>query len=300
MNRILATTYTGGFPLMNNDIEWLQDNIESNIASILQTFDNASNWIMNGFEDDGSRISAGVFAHDSGSGPNTWTDKIYTMEQDFQYTNIDDLWVVNDYSFDVNGNKTFKDGLNHDTWQKQHCEIIEQSTTPIGYDWYVKYTDIQNERIGKTITDKIFKDYNADYFFNTARSKYVPTWTDLVYGVGYTNGGRQTLRYTINPFNQVTIEGYIYTTSKTYFTSSQQLFILPPEIQTSNTKAFDIPITTHYNKINYIEDYKTTAHGVLTLPPSGIVNIVVDENFNASPVTSGSYGAYINITYSLD
>jgi len=292
MNKILTTNYTGGFPLTNNDLEWLQNNITNEISYVLEGLNNSNDWILRDMYDNGiDTITSGLYVHDEG--PSSINkNKIFSIDSPITYTNINRVWIVSDYTFDPNGNKLFKDGVSHNTWQIKKAKYIEQTSTPVGYDWYKKYVDVENERLGKTLTDHIFKKYNIDYFYNRLTVKYPKVWTNIVYNTtdNFSAGSGEPLKYTVDTFGNVNIRGFLRGNKNAGIANGVSAFNIPSEIRLNDEHRFNGMVT-------YMS-YSDLAPQIL-FKTNGEVRIEVPTSTNYSGYPD-YYGGYINITYSLD
>jgi len=293
MNRIKFTDYTGGLPLKNNDLERVEETIKGNDYEALKAITSTTNFILHG-------MVWTLATTTVGSGAIVHTGEIYTTTNFLtSVSDIDNVWVVSDYTYDSDGLKVYKDGVSHDTWQNRQCKYIEQVATPVGYDWYVSYSSLA--RYEEKLIDKVFDDYT--HFFTELQTFYdsdVKTWTALSYGSGYNDGSTATpLKYTLDSLGNVNIRGLLNTTTmpKAGFIGANVAFVLPSEIRPS----YDFDFIVNMNYIKTYEEsavtYYENANGIIIAQTGGNCYLTCYDTVSNTGTT---FSTMINLSYKLD
>ena len=158
MNKIVKTNTVGGFPLYDDDIRFLQDSVIGNIENQLAIM--YGNCIMYGSGWTGSAGNYTVY-----SGIINYGGRLYSTSNYLTGVNdINEVYVVDDTTYDSNGDRVFKDGSNvSDIYELNRCMYIISASAPSGYNWYIKLTSLQpvNYQIANKIDNTAYSFYET-------------------------------------------------------------------------------------------------------------------------------------------
>jgi len=176
MNKIVKTSNTGGFPLLNDDIRFLQDEVIGHVEHTLCEMSGNILWGMGYVESGGNILTF--------NGAMSYANKIYTVTN---YLNevgiIDDIYLVDDITYDSAGDRTFKDGtVTYDIYEIAGCKYVNTagSGVPVGYAWYVKLVDMNpaSKNIASQLSSppysgyEIYKEWIDNLFGTDEESAY--------------------------------------------------------------------------------------------------------------------------------
>jgi hypothetical protein len=279
----LITEYTGGLPLVADDINFLQNNFKDNINSAIQLFSEVTTiFIISGGELNGNTWTAGKLFHNG---------EIYEFDE-YTFTGDErDVYIHNVITYEPIGNKLFKSGLSYNTYQVLSAYLDKTSTggETFNYEFYMI------PRLEQLFITKSYGSVSKmSYLSSAILSNYVPVWNNMSLSTGILS--TLGLKYTKNPYGVVSIKGTVYRETAANEAPS---FVGSPGAQISTLNAECRPVNSSYFKIRQAAAHNTYAYpdAYLYVQSNGNVNIFIDaigtNTYFSTPVF------IIDITYQL-